>query len=233
MERGKSMEHAESLIKHVLQSLNQTEIMEEDLADSIDHGELVAMLVRLLCTQMELPIDFQQQIVMAAYVHDIGKLRLSKNLYGRDKSALQIEETRYMRMHAKVGADMLRESGFPEEICNAVYHHHENFDGSGYPANLSEEKIPMEARILRICDVFAALISDRPYRKGFEIDTAMELLIEDNKAFDMKIFLEFLKVYHSEEFKQVISFSNSINAKKRYIDKKNNCDGIEQLQNIS
>ncbi len=213
MEGSKS---AESLIKSILQRLGMAEVMEEDLYDNIDHAELVAILVRLLCTQMELPVDFQQQVVMAAYLHDIGKLRLSNNLYGRDKNALQIEETRYMRMHAGIGAGMLEECGFPAEICNAVHHHHENYDGSGYPSNLSEDKIPLEARILRICDVFAALISDRPYRKGFDIETAMELLIEDNKSFDMKIFLEFMKVYHSAEFEEVIRCSQTINGRKRY-----------------
>ena len=219
MEKGKTIERAGSLIKSVLERLHLTGVLEENLEDSIDHAELVALLARLLCAQMEFPADFQQQIIMAAYVHDIGKLRLSKTLYEQDRNTLQIEETRYMRMHTKVGADMLREAGFPAEICNAVYHHHENYDGSGYPANLSEEKIPMEARILRICDVFAALISDRSYRKGFDMDTAMELMIEDNKAFDMKIFLEFMKVYHSKEFDQVIRFSYNINAKKRFAEK--------------
>ena len=212
MERNKS---AEDLIKSILQRLNMAEIVEEDLYDNIDHAELVAKLVRLLCTQMEVPIDFQHQVVMAAYLHDIGKLRLSKNLYGRDKNALQIEETKYMRMHAKVGADMLEECGFTPEICNAVHHHHENYDGSGYPGNLSAEKIPLEARILRVCDVFAALISDRPYRKAFDIDTAMELMIEDNKSFDMKIFLDFMKVFHSEGIGQVTRFADEVNERKR------------------
>ena len=212
MERNKS---AEDLIKSILQRLDMPEIVEEDLYDNIDHAELVAILVRLLCTQMELPLDFQHQVVMAAYLHDNGKLRLSKNLYGRDKNALQIEETKYMRMHAKVGADMLEECGFTPEICNAVHHHHENYDGSGYPGNLSAEKIPLEARILRVCDVFAALISDRPYRKAFDVDTAMELMIEDNKSFDMKIFLDFMKVFHSEGLEQVTRFADEMNKKKR------------------
>ncbi len=212
MERNKS---AEDLIKSILQRLNMAEVLEEDLYDNIDHAELVAALVRLLCTQMELPLDFQHQVVMAAYLHDIGKLRLSDNLYGRDKNALQIEETKYMRMHAKVGADMLEECGFTPEICNAVHHHHENYDGSGYPGNLSAEKIPLEARILRVCDVFAALISDRPYRKAFDVETAMELMIEDNKSFDMKIFLDFMKVFHSEGIEQITQFANEMNERKR------------------
>ena len=99
---------------------------------------------------------------------------------------------------------------------NMILYHHENFDGSGYPGNLSEEKIPLEARILRVCDVFAALISDRPYRKGFDMETAMELMIEDNKAFDMKIFLEFMKIYHSKDIEQVIQRAKEINARKHY-----------------
>ena len=212
MERNKS---AEDLIKSILHHLNMADIVEEDLDDNIDHAELVAILVRLLCTQMELPLDFQHQVVMAAYLHDIGKLCLSKNLYGRDKNALQIEETRYMRRHANLGADMLEKCGFTPEICNAVHHHHENYDGSGYPGNLYAEKIPLEARILRVCDVFAALISDRPYRKAFDIDTAMDLMIEDIKAFDMKIFLEFMKVFHSEGMEKATRHANEINEKKR------------------
>ena len=216
MGRSISAEHAERMIKSVLTRLDMAEVVEEDLCDNIDHAELVATLARLLCTQMELPVDFQQQVIMAAYLHDIGKLRLSKNLYGRDANALQIEETRYMRMHAKAGADMLADCGFPAEICNAVHHHHENYDGSGYPGNLSEERIPLEARILRVCDVFAALLSDRPYRKGFDKETAMELMIEDNKAFDMKIFLEFMKIYHSQEMEQVLQCARDINSRKNY-----------------
>ena len=212
MERNKN---AEGLIKTILYRLNMEDIVEEDVYDNIDHAELVATLVRLLCTQMELPLDFQHQVVMAAYLHDIGKLCLSKNLYGRDKHVLQIEETRYMRMHANLGADMLEKCGFTPEICNAVYHHHENYDGSGYPGNLSAEKIPLEARILRVCDVFAALISDRPYRKAFDVDTAMDLMIEDIKAFDMKIFLDFMKVFHSEGMEDVTCYANEINEKKR------------------
>ena len=68
MERNKS---AEDLIKSILNRLNMSEVMEEDLYDNIDHAELVAVLVRLLCTQMEVPLDFQHQVVMAAYLHDM------------------------------------------------------------------------------------------------------------------------------------------------------------------
>ena len=178
MERNKS---AEDLIKSILQRLDMAEVVEEDVYDNIDHAELVAILVRLLCTRLELPLDFQHQVVLAAYLHDIGKLRLSKNLYGRDKNALQIEETKYMRMHAKVGADMLEECGFTPEICNAVHHHHENYDGSGYPKGLNGEEIPLIARIICVADSLDAMSSNRCYRPRLTKDEILKDL-EENKG---------------------------------------------------
>src|SRR5699024_9465235 len=97
-----------------------------------------------------------------------------------------------------------KREGYPEEIQKMVLHHHENMDGSGYPDNLSGEKIPLGARIIRVCDVYAALLSDRPYRKGFDQDTAIQLMIEEIKNFDMKIFLTFQRVIHEENNMEII-----------------------------
>lgn len=213
------MAEVRQIILNILYHLNLEDLMEEDVYDTIDHGELVGLLAGLLCDQMKLPETIKEQTVSTAYVHDIGKLRLSKNLYGRNKKVLEIEEVKYMRMHAQFSMEMLRQCGYPEEILTAVYHHHENYDGSGYPHNLAGENIPFMARILKVCDVFAALISDRPYRRAFEMDAALEMMIEESRTFDMKIFLEFMKLYHSEEFQTVIDFSNQINAKQRYVNR--------------
>ena len=111
---------------------------------------------------------------------------------------MKIEEARYIRRHAQLGEQILRKQGMSDNICSMVLYHHENFDGSGYPFNLLGEEIPLGARILRVCDVFAALISDRPYRKAFDIDTAIQLLIEEVKNFDMRVFLAFQSVIHNE-----------------------------------
>ena len=76
-------------------------------------------------------------------------------------------------------------------------------DGSGYPDNLRGEEIPYGARIIRVCDVFAALISDRPYRKSFDQDTALELMIEEVKNFDIKVFLAFQRVIHQKNYQDL------------------------------
>ena len=147
----------------------------------------------------------------------LGKLQLGQVLYGRDKSAMKIEEMRYMRMHAENAKKMLEACGYPEPIIKAVYHHHENFDGSGYPDNLVGSKIPFSARMLKVCDTFCALVSERPYRKAFEFDTALEMMIEDSKDLDMGIFLEFMKLYHSEEFEEIKEYATFANHKKHYL----------------
>ena len=108
-----------------------------------------------------------------------------------------------MRMHATLGYEILRERGYPEFILQSVLHHHENMDGSGYPDNLRGEEIPYGARILRVCDVFAALISDRPYRKSFDKATAIELMIEEIKNFDIKVFLAFQRVIHRHDYQKM------------------------------
>lgn len=81
-------------------------------------------------------------------------------------------------------------------MLESILYHHENYDGSGYPSNKSGEEIPIGARILRVCDVYAALMSDRPYRKAFDMETVMELMIDEVKNFDMHIFLAFQRVIH-------------------------------------
>ena len=135
---------------------------------------------------------------IAGNLHDIGKLRASTYLYGGDDDTLNVEKMRYVRLHAGLGYEVVKEEGYPDRICEMILHHHENYDGTGYPDNLVGEEIPLGARILRVCDVFAALTSDRPYRKAFDSETAVELLIEEVRHFDMKVFLPFQSIVHDE-----------------------------------
>ena len=112
---------------------------------------------------------------------------------------MKIEEMQYVRLHAKLGADILSREGYDQDIVDMVHYHHENYDGSGYPSNLSGDSIPLGARILRVCDVYAALISDRPYRKAFDVSSVIELMIDEIKNFDMEVFLAFQRVVHDNK----------------------------------
>ena len=175
-------------------------ILEADFKDAINHGILVSNLATLIARELQYDDEFCHEIAVAGLLHDVGKLRLSQYLYGRRKDTLHIEEMKYVRMHSSFSYDILKAEGYDDFILQSVYHHHENYDGSGYPDNLIGTAIPIGARILRTCDVFAALVSDRPYRDAFDVDTAVELMIDEVKNFDMRIFLAFQRVVHSRDF---------------------------------
>ena len=174
------------------------EYLSEDLSAGLLHAMCVSDLAAKLARELGLTEDQIQEIALAGMVHDIGKLKISRYIYGRQEDTMRIEETQYIRRHAQLGEQTLRKQGFSDNICNMVLYHHENYDGSGYPFNLRGEEIPLGARILRVCDVFAALIADRPYRKAFDINTAIRLLIDEVKNFDMRIFLAFQSVVHTQ-----------------------------------
>ena len=174
------------------------EYLSEDFEAGLVHAMCVSDLAARLARELKLSEEEIREVALAGMVHDIGKLKISAYIYGRKEETMQIEETRYIRRHAQLGEQILRDEGFSKNICDMVLYHHENYDGSGYPFNLQGEEIPLGARILRVCDVFAALISDRPYRKAFDIDTAIRLLIDEVKNFDMKVFLAFQSVIHTQ-----------------------------------
>ncbi|MDO5292237.1 MAG: HD domain-containing phosphohydrolase [bacterium] len=181
----------------------EEEVLIKDLQDAIDHGILVSNLAVLIAKHLEMEDVFIYEIAIAGLLHDIGKLKLGKYLYGRREDTLAIEEMKYVRMHSAFSYQVLEKEQYSEFVLSTVYHHHENFDGSGYPDNLVGTAIPFGARILRCCDVFAALVSTRPYRAAFDVDTAVELMIDEVKNFDMRVFLAFLEVVHSSEFEKI------------------------------
>lgn len=173
------------------------------LKEQLVHGMQVSNLAWSVARRMGLSDDFCHQVAVAGMLHDIGKEEISGQI-DENQERLVVEEMHYVRLHAAAGYEILKREGYSEEIQKMVLHHHENMDGSGYPDNLSGEKIPLGARIIRVCDVYAALLSDRPYRKGFDQDTAIQLMIEEIKNFDMKIFLTFQRVIHEENNMEII-----------------------------
>ena len=175
-----------------------------DYKSGIEHGILVANLTYELAKRLKLDERECYELKIAGMMHDIGKLKLSEYLYGRNSGELSVEEMKYMRMHSKISFDVLKNYEYSDNIMKVVLWHHECYDGSGYPDNLKGTGIPLGARILKVADEFAALISDRPYRKAFDIDTAVNILIEEIKNLDMRVFIEFQRMIHEEETFEII-----------------------------
>lgn len=186
--------------------LSLHEIMKTDLEDEILHGTRVAHLAFLLGKRLGLSYEQAYELATAGFLHDMGKLRVSLHLYGRDEEALDVEEMLRKRSHPRIGYDILMRYDYSDFILETILYHHENYDGSGYPRNLVATDIPCGARMLRVVDMFVTLTSDRPYRKAFDKETAVELMIEEVKNYDMRYFLAFLRMIHEIDIDKVIAF---------------------------
>lgn len=176
--------------------MNNEHLIDMDLADELSHGKVVSNLAYQVGKEVGLKEKQYYELAIAGMLHDIGKLRLAGYI-SSGQTPLMIEEMKYVRMHSYLGYEVLKDQGYSDFVLDSIRYHHENYDGTGYPDNLAGEDIPIGARILRVCDVYAALSSDRPYRKAFDTDTALELMIEEIKHFDMKVFLAFQRVVHN------------------------------------
>ena len=174
-------------------------ILDFDLSAELNHGVVVSNLAYAVAAEMGQDEAFCYQMAIAGMLHDIGKLKLTGYINGQERDPLLIEELKYVRMHSSLGYEELKDQGYSDIVLQSILYHHENYDGSGYPSNLSENSIPLGARILRVCDVYAALSSDRPYRKAFDVSTVIELMIDEIKNFDMEVFLAFQRVVHNNE----------------------------------
>lgn len=185
-------------MKNEVQSEPLLHLITFDLEKEIRHGIQVSNLAYQTGKELGLEETVCHELAIAGILHDIGKLRLRKYI-ADEKNPLVVEEMKYVRKHPELGYESLKEREYSDFILESIYYHHENYDGSGYPKNLSGEEIPLGARILRICDVYAALTSKRSYRDAFPPEVAMEMLIEEVKNFDIKIFLAFQRMMHEKK----------------------------------
>ena len=171
-------------------------ILDLDLSSELNHGIIVSNLAYDVAKELGQNEEFCYQMAIAGILHDIGKLKLTGYIDGQEKDPLLIEELKYVRMHSALGYEELKNQGYSDIVLESILYHHENYDGTGYPSNLSGKEIPLGARILRVCDVYAALSSDRPYRRAFDITTVIDLMIDEINNFDMEVFLAFQRVIH-------------------------------------
>jgi putative nucleotidyltransferase with HDIG domain len=128
-----------------------------------------------------------QALQAASILHDIGKLAVPDYIISKP-GKLTPEEFEKMKIHPVVGAEILESVQFPYPVAPIVRAHHEKWDGSGYPAGLEGETIPVGARIISAVDCLDALASDRQYRRALPLDKALDIVVsESGKAFDPKI----------------------------------------------
>ncbi|MDY5578147.1 MAG: HD domain-containing phosphohydrolase [Lachnospiraceae bacterium] len=194
-----------------IEQIQNSKTVMEELNTSIMHGIYVSNMAYLLSKEIGLSEEQCYELAVAGMLHDIGKIRASKLMYVEQPDHnFVIKQINYLRRHPFLGYDLLKNKGYSDFILESILFHHENYDGSGYPSNLSGEMIPIGARVLRICDVFVALISKRAYRPAHDVDSALEFMIGDVKYFDMKIFLKFMNLIHEIDVNKDIKKNTDI-----------------------
>jgi diguanylate cyclase (GGDEF)-like protein len=140
------------------------------LADAIElkdpelrgHSDAVSEYVMAVADRLQFEPRRREELIFASLLHDVGKLGISERILLKP-ARLTDEEFNVMKLHPRIGYQLVRQVPALQSIAPAVLHHHERFDGRGYPGQLSGEMIPLEARIISVADTFSAMTSDRPY----------------------------------------------------------------------
>lgn len=117
--------------------------------------------------------EFFENLYIAGLLHDIGKIGVPEVILNKT-GKLEPDEYNIMKIHAERGAEIVTGLDLNPDVMHGIRHHHERYDGKGYPSGLKGEAIPMTAAIIAVADAFDAMTSDRPYRKGMDIKIAME-----------------------------------------------------------
>lgn len=143
---------------------------------TMQHSTRVAALSLMLAEEMGLSIDKQRELEVAAMVHDLGKIRIPDHIL-KKAGPLDGDEFLRFKRHPRDGADILGHSQALRRFIPAVLHHHECYNGQGYPDGLRGEAIPLFASIIALADTYDAMTSSRPYRAGLPPEVAIEEII--------------------------------------------------------
>lgn len=150
--------------------------------------------------EMGLPVERLEILRFAGLLHDVGKAGVAEEILLKP-SSLTSDEMERVRRHSELGASILEQLEFLEELTPIVRHHHEAFDGSGYPDALAGAAIPLEARILAVADAYESMTSRSPHRKGLAASTArLELQRCAGGQFDPRVVEAFLRVLDDRAF---------------------------------
>jgi HD-GYP domain-containing protein (c-di-GMP phosphodiesterase class II) len=160
-----------------------------------EHTRRVAILAAQVGEELRLPATTRRHLAVGGLLHDIGKLSVALDILQKP-AGLTDEEFAEIKRHPEAGRRLLEElGGFSPTVLDLVSDHHERLDGRGYPRGMTEEELPLHTRILTVCDVYDALVSDRVYRAAWTPERAFELLRDDSgRAFDARCVEALAKV---------------------------------------
>jgi putative nucleotidyltransferase with HDIG domain len=156
-----------------------------------DHSEHVSNYSEKLARKMNLSDEEVERVRLGALLHDIGKIGIPDNILNKIGN-LTNEEYEVIKQHPIIGTKIIEPIKAMGVYGQIILYHHEWFDGTGYPYGLKESEIPLEARIVSICDVFDAMTTDRPYRSAIPKEKALQIInVMVGSQFDPEVWLHF------------------------------------------
>ncbi|MHB8085198.1 MAG: PAS domain S-box protein [Dehalococcoidia bacterium] len=164
------------------------------------HQQKVADLSTAIAREMKFEDTRIEQLMMAAVIHDIGKMYVPSDILSKPGKLTDME-FRLVQTHSQCGYDIVKGMDFPSPVAEAVLQHHERLDGSGYPNQLKGENMLLEAKILAVADVIEAMFSHRPYRPALGIGKALEEISKNKgRLYDPDVVDACLAVFNSGRF---------------------------------
>ncbi|AGA68672.1 putative domain HDIG-containing protein [Desulfitobacterium dichloroeliminans LMG P-21439] len=158
------------------------------------HSQRVAGIATAIGQIMEIDSLSLQHLELAALLHDIGKIGIPDEILHKP-GKLSEYEFEIIRLHPSIGFNILKDINFLDSVLPIILHHHERYDGHGYPEGIKGESIPFESRIIAVADTYDAMTSDRPYRKGLIRDVAIQEIQRcAGTQFDPIIVEAFMKI---------------------------------------
>ncbi len=192
IENARLFEHTQQTYYETIRSLAQA--LEARDAYTKGHSERVTRYSLLIADKLGLRERERKILHYAGLLHDIGKIGISDTILNKSKE-LSSDEWAAIRNHPLFGDTILGPIKFLSEAQDIVLHHHERFDGTGYPDGLDAERIPLQARIIAVADAFDAMTSDRPYRRALSRTVALnEIAAGAGKQFDPNVVRVFLEI---------------------------------------
>ncbi|MFH1640621.1 MAG: diguanylate cyclase, partial [Candidatus Omnitrophota bacterium] len=159
-----------------------------------DHVEKTVLYATEIAKALNISGEAMDNIQQASMLHDLGKVGISEEILSKP-SKLTEDEFKTIKTHPQIGADIIRPIQFMQSVIPLIRHHHERWDGKGYPAGLKGKEIPIGARIIAVADAYQALISDRPYRKAYSKEQAIKIIRDESgKHFDPDVVTAFIDV---------------------------------------
>jgi HD-GYP domain-containing protein (c-di-GMP phosphodiesterase class II) len=157
------------------------------------HSSHVKELSIAFGRKLDMSLTQIETLAFAAEIHDIGKIAINEFIINKPG---RFTEAEYLMVqhHAQLGANLIESLSLDFRIPLIILHHHENFDGSGYPDRLRGEEIPLESRVIRITDTYDALTSNRGYRTAYSPKKALTIMNQEHDFFDPQLLELFFKM---------------------------------------